>query len=57
MEKPEHFGKRLRELCIRQNLAQLQLAEELTVLNPHTNIVFLTGRPEYTGEALNLYCN
>ena len=57
MEKPEHFGKRLRELCIRQNLAQLQLAEELTVLNPHANIVFLTGRPEYTGEALNLHCN
>ena len=57
MEKPEHFEKRLRELRIRQNLTQLQLAEELIVLNPHTNIVFLTGRPEYAGEALNLHCN
>lgn len=38
MEKPEHFGKRVHALRIRQNLAQ-QLAEELTALNPHTNIV------------------
>ena len=57
MEKPVHFEKRLRELRIRQNLTQLQLAEELTALNPNTNIVFLTGRPEYVGEALNLHCN
>ncbi len=57
MEKPEHFGKRVHALRIRQNLAQQQLAEELTALNPHTNIVFLTGRPEYVGEALNLHCN
>ena len=39
MEKPEYFGKRVRALRIRQNLAQQQLAEELTALNPHTNIV------------------
>ncbi len=57
MEKQEHFRKRVRALRIRQNLTQQQLAEELTALNPHTNIVFLTGRPEYVGEALNLHCN
>ncbi len=40
MEKPEYFGKRVRALRIRQNPTQLQLAEELTARNPHTNIVF-----------------
>ena len=29
MEKPEHFGKRVRELRIRQNLTQQQLADKI----------------------------
>ena len=35
----------------------IELAEELCTLNPHTNIIFLTGHPEYAGEALNLHCS
>lgn len=31
MEKPEHFGKRVRELRIRQNLTQQQLADKIFV--------------------------
>ena len=29
MEKPEHFGKRVRALRIRQNLTQQQLADKI----------------------------
>ena len=42
------------ELC---GESGIELAEELCVLNPHTNIIFLTGHPEYAGEALNLHCS
>ena len=42
------------ELCGESGIA---LAEELCMLNPHTNIIFLTGHPEYAGEALNLHCS
>ncbi len=42
------------ELC---GESGIELARELCVLNPHTNIIFLTGHPEYTGEALNLHCS
>ena len=42
------------ELC---GESGIELAEELCALNPHTNIIFLTGHPEYAGEALNLHCS
>ena len=35
----------------------LDLAKELTALNPFVNIIFLTGHPEYAGEALDLFCS
>ncbi|MER2150027.1 MAG: response regulator [Candidatus Limivicinus sp.] len=35
----------------------IELAGELQTLNPHTNIIFLTGHPEYAGEALKLHCS
>ena len=35
----------------------IELAGELQALNPHTNIIFLTGHPEYAGEALKLHCS
>ena len=35
----------------------LDLAKELTALNPFVNVIFLTGHPEYAGEALDLFCS
>ena len=35
----------------------LSLARYLMRLNPRVNIIFLTSHPEYTGEALNLFCS
>jgi predicted metal-dependent phosphotriesterase family hydrolase len=32
-------------------------AETLQKLNPSTNIIFLTGHPEYAYQALNLHCS
>lgn len=42
------------ELC---GESGIELAKELCALNPHTNIIFLTGHSEYTGEALDLHCS
>jgi len=35
----------------------LELARKLLGINPRTNIIFLTGHAEYTGEALALHCS
>ena len=35
----------------------ISLAETLQKLNPSTNIIFLTGHPEYAYQALNLHCS
>ena len=35
----------------------VDLARRLTELNPHTNIIFLTGHAEYTADALALHCS
>ena len=35
----------------------IDLAGSLMELNPHTNIVFLTGHGEYTADALALHCS
>ena len=40
-----------------QGSSGLDLAKELTSLNPFVNIIFLTGHPEYAGEALDLFCS
>ena len=40
-----------------QGSSGLDLAKELTSLNPYVNIIFLTGHPEYAGEALDLFCS
>ena len=42
------------ELC---GESGIELAKELCALNPHTNIIFLPGHSEYTGEALDLHCS
>ena len=35
----------------------LEVAQRLSNINPHTNIIFLTGHTEYTGEALRQHCS
>ena len=35
----------------------IDLAAKLMELNPHTNIIFLTGHTEYTADALDLHCS
>ena len=35
----------------------IDLAGKLTELNPHTNIIFLTGHAEYSADALDLHCS
>ena len=35
----------------------VDLAARLAELNPHTNIIFLTGHTEYTADALDLHCS
>ena len=40
------------ELC---DESGIDLAKELSALNPHTNIVFLTGHSEYAGDALSMH--
>ena len=46
MEKPEHFGKRVRDLRIRQNLTQQQLADIAGVsINTLTKIERNEGNP------------
>ena len=35
----------------------IALAEKLQGINPRTNIIFLTGHSDYTGEALTLHCS
>lgn len=35
----------------------VDLAGRLMELNPHTNIIFLTGHAEYTADALDLHCS
>ena len=35
----------------------IDLAEKLIAINPRTNIVFLTGHPEYAHDALRLHCS
>ena len=35
----------------------IDLAEKLSLINPQTNIIFLTGHSEYTGDALKLHCS
>ena len=35
----------------------IDLAAGLMELNPHTNIIFLTGHTEYTADALDLHCS
>jgi two-component SAPR family response regulator len=42
------------ELC---GESGIELAEKLCALNPHTNIIFLTGHSEYAREALDLHCS
>ena len=40
------------ELC---GESGIDLAKELSALNPHTHIVFLTGHSEYAGDALSMH--
>ena len=35
----------------------VELARKLQLINPRTNIIFLTGHSEYAGEALDLHCS
>jgi len=42
------------ELC---GESGIDLARRLLDINPRTNIIFLTGHTEYTGEALDLHCS
>ncbi len=35
----------------------IELAEQLSAINPRINIIFLTGHPEYAHDALKLHCS
>ena len=39
------------------NESGLVLAQQLSAVNPRTNIIFLTGHTEYTGDALRQHCS